>query len=442
MQSGMSSATLLQIEEGPQRTKAQTAIERERGAQRLVTAFILTGLAFMLLPGTFLGVWNLISISESRSVTTLSPAWIQAHGHAQIFGWIGTFILGIGLYSLQKMRRSVVFPLSHGWICWALWSAGVLLRWSANIYAWHWRLLLPISGLLELAAFLLFQRCLRRHRKSDDKDTKSEAWMSLVVSSTFGFLISLVANAVLSITIALRNSGPAFPHDLDQRLLVLSTWGFLVLAIWGFNAKWLPVFLGLKTPSERGLIAALLMNAAGVLAALLGFFKVSALLLLSGAVAIMLVLHIFEAAQHPPKTLNVHPSFPIFVRFAYVWLGIAALLGVWATTTDRAGGIWGASRHALTVGFIAAMVFAIGQRVLPAFCGMKILFSPAVMLWSLVLLNIGCLLRVASEIPAYEGYWRPAWHVLPVSAVTELLAVTLFAINIAASILKPMARSV
>lgn len=435
----MSSATLLQIEEAARDVKVQSAIERERGAQRLVAAFILTGLAFMLLPGTFLGVWNLISISESRSVTTLSPAWIQAHGHAQIFGWIGTFILGIGLYSLQKMQRSAPFPLSRGWLCWALWTTGVLLRWLTNIYAWHWRFLLPVSALFEVAAFGLFQRCLRRHRSPSTK-AKSEAWMTLVISSTFGFLASLIANFALSVIVALRNSGPAFPHGLDQRLLVLSTWGFVVLAIWGFNAKWLPVFVGLRTPSEKGLIGALLINAVGVLAALLGFLRVSALLLLSSAVAIMLALHIFEAAQNPAKTLNVHRSFPIFVRFAYAWLAVAALLTVWATGADHAGGIWGASRHALTVGFIAVMVFAIGQRVLPAFCGMKILFSPALMFWSLVLLNAGCLLRVSSEIPAYEGYWRPAWHVLPISAITELAAVALFAINLLITILRPMSR--
>lgn len=428
------STVLLRAEEVSHASRAQSAIERERGAQRLVTAFVITGLAFMLLPGTFLGVWNLISISESRSAMTLSPAWIQAHGHAQIFGWIGTFILGIGLYSLQKMQRSAPFPLSRGWICWALWSTGVLLRWVANIYAWHWRVLLPISAMLEIAAFLLFQRSVRRHREPARHGTR-EAWIVLVSASTIGFLGALLANAALAFAAAVRNTGPAFPHQLDQRLLVLSTWGFIVLAIWGFNAKWLPVFIGLRSPSQTGLIAGFAVNAFGVVAAMVGAMRVSALLLLISAVVIVLSLHIFERAQHRPKILNVHASFPIFVRLAYVWLGIAALLTVWATGADRFGGIWGASRHALTVGFIAAMVFAIGQRVLPAFCGMKILFSPALMLWSLLLLNAGCLLRVASEIPAYEGYWRQAWRVLPVSAVTELAAVTLFAINIAASIL-------
>jgi hypothetical protein len=49
------------------------------------------------------------------------------------------------------------------------------------------------------------------------------------------------------------------------------------------------------------------------------------------------------------------------------------------------------------------MVFAIGQRVLPAFAGMRLLYSQRLMLACLLLLNIGCALRVSSEILAYEN---------------------------------------
>jgi hypothetical protein len=434
----MNAVTFTQIETSSV-TRAQSAIARERAAQRLVTAFILTGLAFMLLPGTFLGVWNLISISESHSLTTLSPAWIQAHGHAQIFGWIGSFILGIGLYSLQKMQHAPPFPVSLGWICWGVWTAGVLLRWTTNIYAWHWRALLPFSAALELLAFSLFYRLVSSHRRTDSNE-KRDAWITLVAASSFGFLITLFCNVGLAVVVSVNNSGSELPHALDQRLLALSTWGFLVLAIWGFNAKWLPVFVGLRTPSEHGLIAGLVINVVGVASAMCGLLRLSALFLLGGAITTTLSLHIFEKAARPPKTLNVHRSFPGFVRLAYAWLIVAAMLTVWAAGGDHAGGIWGASRHALTVGFIATMVFAIGQRVLPAFCGMKVLFSPSLMFWSLMLLTTGCVLRVTSEIPAYEGYWRPAWHLLPISAVTELIAVSFFAINLAITIVKPLKK--
>jgi len=74
------------------------ASKRETALSQLLMAYIGTGLVFMLLPGTFLGVWNLISISSHKAAEAISPAWIQAHGQAQIFGWIGRFILGIGFY--------------------------------------------------------------------------------------------------------------------------------------------------------------------------------------------------------------------------------------------------------------------------------------------------------------------------------------------------------
>ena len=46
----------------------------ERSRSRLLVTFIGTGLAFMLIPGTFLGVWNLVQISGRESVSLVSPA--------------------------------------------------------------------------------------------------------------------------------------------------------------------------------------------------------------------------------------------------------------------------------------------------------------------------------------------------------------------------------
>ena len=43
-------------------------IRAERQSQALVEVFLASGLLFMLLPGTFLGVWNLIGISQRQAV--------------------------------------------------------------------------------------------------------------------------------------------------------------------------------------------------------------------------------------------------------------------------------------------------------------------------------------------------------------------------------------
>src|SRR4051794_35336056 len=100
------------------RTAEEPAIllkAREESAQRLMMVYAITGLFFMLLPGTFLGVWNLISISGGRG-GAIAISWIQAHGHAQIFGWIGTFILGVGFYSIPKLTGRNAQPAARGWI--------------------------------------------------------------------------------------------------------------------------------------------------------------------------------------------------------------------------------------------------------------------------------------------------------------------------------------
>jgi hypothetical protein len=81
------------------------------------------------------------------------------------------------------------------------------------------------------------------------------------------------------------------------------------------------------------------------------------------------------------------------------------------------------------------MVFAIGQRVLPAFSGMKVLFSTKLMFAALSLLTLGCALRVTAEDLAYQGFMHSAWSWLPVSALTEMAAVTIFAFNLLATFL-------
>jgi uncharacterized protein involved in response to NO len=105
-------------------------------------------------------------------------------------------------------------------------------------------------------------------------------------------------------------------------------------------------------------------------------------------------------------------------------------MSIWAAYADHHGGIWGASRHALTVGFAATMVFSIGPRILPHFVGIQRIFSVRLMFLSLLLLQTGCLLRVSSEPLAYEGFLSPAWKVLPGSGMLWLSGVPLFAANL------------
>lgn len=413
------------------------AIVREQALSRLLMTYIITGLVFMLLPGTFLGVWNLIKISSREAAESISPAWIQAHGHAQLFGWVGTFILGIGFYSIPKLRKLKPFALRSAWLTWVLWVVGVTVRWFSNIYPWHWRIAVPLSATLELAAFFIFFQAVASHRPSGSTAKPLEPWIFVVIAATLGLLASLLLNLGASFQLALNADSPAFPHLFDQRYLIVSTWGFIVPMVWGFSARWLPVFMGLRPLRNSFLLVALGLNATGVILGFLERFFAAGIVLVAGAATAVAAVHFFEPAIKPAKTVNVHRSFPVFVRIAYGWLLIAAALSVWGALAGAAPGIWGASRHALTVGFFAAMIFCVGQRILPSFCGMRVLWSPKLMLVMLILLMCGCTLRVALELLAYQDYATWAWNILPVSALIELTAVALFAVNLIVTFARP-----
>ncbi len=81
-------------------------------------------------------------------------------------------------------------------------------------------------------------------------------------------------------------------------------------------------------------------------------------------------------------------------------------------------GVWnliGISQQRTLSSMSPAWLQAHGQRILPAFCGMRALWSTRLMFWSRLLLHVGCALRVALEPLAYESYWNFAWKLLPYS---------------------------
>jgi uncharacterized protein involved in response to NO len=403
---------------------------REEALSRLLMAIVTSGLLFMVFPGTFLGVWNLLQISGRESVASISQAWLQAHGHAQVFGWVGSFILGIGFYSIPKLRGTAKSSFKAAWACWAIWTFGVALRWAANVYGWEWRVLLPASALLELTAFLIFFRAVSQHRPENSSNQRLDAWIWVVMSASTGLLLVLVANLAGCLYVSFRGTTPAFPHLLDQRYLALMAWGFLVPFVWGFSAKWMSVFLGLKPLRTKWLLAAVVVNLVGLGLTLAGEGSIGMWLFVVVAGIAVAALRMFEPSDKEAKIRGVHASFPYFVRMAYAWLMVAAVLGVAATRWDTSGGIWGASRHALTVGFVAVMIMSVGQRILPAFAGMRQLWSTKLMFTGLTLVTVGCTLRVSCEVLAYQGYAAWAWSVLPISALFELAGLTAFAMNI------------
>ena len=413
--------------------RAQLAIERRKSL--MFRMWIATGIFFMVLPGTILGFTNLLLISVHHGLNGLSQAWIQAHGHSQVFGWIGSFVLGIGFYSQPQTRANRGrLPM----VCWGLWAAGLTLHWLGGAYLWQWRVTLPVSGAAEFFSVLLFLYAASQHKLPEHAEAASaqrskpriEPWMQTVLVSNAGLLLAVAINFAISVQLALEGIAPAIPHSFDQRYLVLLGWGFLAPLVWGFSARWLPIFLGVKPVRGRLLQIAVALDIFGVVLGMAARALEATIVFAAAATLAAIAIRVFFVPERPAKTVGIHRSFPVFLRIAYAWSIAASLLGIWAAAADAHGGIWGGSRHALTVGFCAMMVMTVGPRILPHFAGVRNLWSRGLMFATLLLLLSGCTLRVSMEPLAYEGFAHFAWKLLPISGCLELGAVLLFALQL------------
>jgi hypothetical protein len=400
----------------------------ERRVARLLAAFITTGLVFLVLPGTLLGVWNLLTISAGRQADATSTAWIQAHGHAQLFGWVTSFMLGICLYAFPKFRGRSLRSLAVGWLMFAMWTIAVASRWFSAVASWHWQLLWPTSASLELVvAFLLVWQS----TASGTSRHKRELWELQIFAGFYGLIATLMVQLVL---LWQTLPAPVIPHEPDQLFIGIALWIFCFPVVWGFSGRLLPTFLGLKQSGVASAYAGLGMLAAAAILMAADRSQWAAALILGAVASACWSLRIFHSPERPAKVAGVDPLYPRFIRVAFVWLVISSLLAFDATSP----GLTGASRHAFTVGFLATMIFAIGPRILPAFLNSRELWSQQLMRWSLVLLTTGCTLRVVSEPLAYAGVAFWAWRTLPVSAFIELSAVLLFALNVGKTLATPI----
>ncbi len=389
----------------------------ERRVARLLAGFIAAGIFFLVAPGTLAGVYNLLNISTHRASDAAGAAWVQAHGHAQLFGWVATFIFGISLYTLPKFRGGWVRSIWLGWAMLALWSAAILGRWAAAAYGLGWRFLLPASAAAEVAVVLLLVWQTSAGRRPGG------AW-TLPIFAGFAGLAGVLTYQLSLTTRSLTS--PVLPADGNRLMLHLALWGFCFPVVWGYGGRFLPSFLGLKPPRAGAIRVGLGSLSAGLLAAIAGWPKFAAAMVLAAALLAAFSLRVFEPAARPAKTNWVDPRYPWFARSVWTWLVTSAVLTFGADSP----GMLGASRHAFTVGFLAMLIFSIGPRILPSFLNSRELFSTRLMLAAMVLLTGGCALRVVSEPLAYAGWFPLAWRVLPVSAVIELSAVLAFALNL------------
>jgi len=429
--------TLVQeLEQASEEALADTispALEFERRLAWLYRTYIRTSLAIALSFGTVWGVLILLQIAMAQSFAAPDYAGTQAHGHAQVYGWVGLFIMGVAYFSVPKFMQTKLPALEPGWTAYGLMLLGIVLRAIAQPLAGSpvFGALVLVSAIAELVAVMIFVADLALVLWQGMPDKR--IYLPFIQASLV-WLVALAGWNLMLVEPLWHGSAQVIPDPANSRFLYLGVYGFIANMILGYSLRLLPIFLGLRQVREKLVLPAFVLFNAGVAARLPGWDSASGLLTFAGMVTYVAALRIFEPPKSAVKARGVDASFPWFIRLAYFWFvaSIVMVLGgdLYRMATGAALGHFytGAWRHAVTVGFVSTIMVGLGYRLLPLFTGVD-LWKPHWMRPAFWLLACGNTLRVTFELATASGAsWT--YLVMGTSGVLELSALSLFSISL------------
>lgn len=383
---------------------------REDLGDVLYRRFFRAAIVVILTAGATLGASMLFLYGLRHTFTSLDLfAPIQAHANAQVYGWVGLFVMGFACQGLPRFKFVRLWRPDLANLSFLLMVGGLALRMGA---AWPWagQIATGLAGAcLEAAAALVFlvviARTLRDSRSKDD-------WDPYVLLSLASFAaVALLEPAVFWFT------RPGIPSDVligrvadfmgpyrNVQLL-----GFAGLMILGVSQRILPTAFGFRRPGKRAMQVALVLLVAGLALDLLGWgaFRatrsagwaiaswVGTSAYASGALLVAWSLRAFTRGDRDRSGK--------FIRAAYLWMAVACVMVFAEPFYARALGLrfshayHGAIRHAFTVGFISLMILGVSSKVVPILGGIDTRALPS--LWiPFVLINGGNALRVGSQV--------------------------------------------
>lgn len=371
--------------------------------------------------------------------------WIalaQAHGHLQLYGWAGLFVLGVALHFLPRLRGApLALPHLTLWIV-GLQVTSIILRGVSQPLAalsssGFWRFDLIASGILEVVAFGLVLVSAGVTFRRGLPLAKRPALLKIIPLLVIAFLSLGLAAAsnVINMLQAARTTPGIVLNQGDSLNVTLGLFGFFVPVALAMSAQALPMYAGLKVFSRRTLWTLSGVYLVGLLLYLVGIVSGSAVsgwsnaltglgwLGLGGALLAYVIgfiamirsrgripSHISRLSPTPEQMERAYHAqiatqrenfgpFVALIASAYLWALLAgALLCIDGITMVVSGTTilpFDAIRHSLTVGFLTLLISGIAPRMLTAFSGGRIM-SPALVTATLWLGNAAALLRVSS----------------------------------------------
>lgn len=393
-------------------------------------------LAFGVIVGFAYGLTVLLALAFRLPLGMSWLAVVQVHGQVQIVGFVTPFIVAVGAILFPRFLAVPLDRPGTMLVGTLTLAGGVALRVVGQPLADSpVRVgLLLVSGVLgpiglALAVYPL-ARCSRR---------SIQPWSLWRSYSALGLALFAIATLVnLYASVLLANGLPLVPYALDEALLHLQVWGFVVPLTLAVGLKIFPKFLILRTPREHAFHPLLGVYGAGVLLTAAGWlgleaspslegilFTLRAVGSVLGAAALagfVAAIRLFEPAERPSGTPHITNPTRLWIRIAYAWLLLGAILGAVYATREALGGAGagfvGGSvvRHALAMGYLLPLMAAMAGRMLPVYSA-DVLRRRWLLPTTVWLLLAGALARVGGEL---VGGYEPS--VAPVVALGGMLS--------------------
>lgn len=428
---------------------APAAVAYEPGpGDTIYKLFFKGGIAVVLTAGAVWGALLLLKIGYSQQFTINSIFSINAHGHAMIFGWVGLFVMGFAYQAFPRFKHTELHRPRLARATFWLMAAGILLRVFCEPL--HDQAPLLFYGAfaacaLELIAIGTFVYILLKTFAGSGKPY--EIHDRYILAALFFFVLQAFWDLGLlwvTTTAPTEKLLLARVAAYQAPLRDFQIHGFATLMILGVSQRFLPGIYGFKEPNRRlsaALLAPLVLAilAEGCAFVLMvrtghamgyGIALYAAMLAFGGIVtALALDWKVFKACGTEDRSLK-------FLRTAFGWLlfsvAMLALMPLYLRWYNGVHGhgfshaYYGATRHAITVGFITLMILGVSAKVVPTLAGADAAKLTA--LWpTYVLVNTGCAMRVffqiLTDLPSMKEF---AYPVAGISGVLEVTGIALW----------------
>jgi hypothetical protein len=396
-----------------------------RLADTIYRRYFLGGIALVLTAGATWGAWLLWTIALGGSFRAASLNSVNAHGEAQIFGWVGLFIMGFAYQAFPRFwHADLVAPRLAAW-SFALLAAGLVARTIGIATAGAWPIGLPLAmvgGALQVAAVLIFVGQIGATFARGD--ARLEPYVGFVLAALAWFAVSSVASVWHTwTTLTARSVDELIWHVATYQapLRDLQIHGLALFMILGVSLRMVPALFGASPVPDRRAWWALDLLITGVVGEVLLFLTYRWTGNRAFAASLLLPRSMLAAGAglvawswRPWQPFPERDRSGKFVRAAYGWLAVALamLLLQPAYQAARGGGFShaysGATRHAITVGFISLMIMGMAAKVVPTLNGIN---PPPLsgLRGPFLLVNLGCALRVSTQILTdWSGALYPA----------------------------------